>query len=266
MIATGTTIEVDGLKTRYLEEGSGPVLLLLHGNASGSTADVYTPTMSQLADYGLRVIAFDLPGYGGTDNPPENSQAFRADFNLKFMDALGIDKATVVGHSGSGTPALLMTFAHPERVSGMVVLGTGSVLPTLPEGNSSGEVSPKGPLPTIDEMREVMKDQLYNHALITEEMLQFRVSVARPRLPGTAPQPGGGGGTPMWQRLADLPVPLLLIYGENDRNQAAERFHLLKERVPSLNMHLLERCRHIIHLDRPEAFVKLVGEFAAANG
>ena len=265
MIATDRTITVDGLKTRYLEEGSGPVLLLMHGAASGSTADVWSRTMGRLAGYGLRVVAPDLPGFGATDDPPEVSVGYRVGFMFKFMDALGIDRASLVGHSASGTPALQMAFAHPERIISVVVLGTGSLLPTLPEGNSSGEVSPSGPLPTIEEMREVLKDQLYDHSLITDEVLEFRVRVARPRLAGqpTAGQPAGGGGSPLWQRLTELPMPLLLIYGENDRNEAAARARLLKERVPSLNLHLLERCRHMIQWDRSDRFVELVGEFVS---
>src|SRR5688572_13022299 len=149
MIATDSTIEVDGLKTRYLEEGSGPVLLLPHGAASGSTADVWTRTMGKLAAFGLRVVAPDLPGFGATDDPPDFSPAYRTEFVRKFMDAMGIDRASIVGHSASGTPALQMAFTHPERVTSVIVLGTGSLLPTLPEGNSSGEVTPAGPLPTI---------------------------------------------------------------------------------------------------------------------
>jgi pimeloyl-ACP methyl ester carboxylesterase len=102
--------------------------------------------------------------------------------------------------------------------------------------------------------------------LITDEVLEFRVRVARPRLAGqpTAGQ-SGGSGTPLWQRLTELPMPLLLIYGENDRNEAAARARLLTERVPSLNLHLLERCRHMIQWDRADRFVELVGEFATSR-
>ncbi len=56
-------IKVDGLKTRYLEEGTGPAVVFLHGASLGSSADVYQDTLERLAKGGYRAIAFDQPGY-----------------------------------------------------------------------------------------------------------------------------------------------------------------------------------------------------------
>jgi 2-hydroxy-6-oxonona-2,4-dienedioate hydrolase len=64
-------VQVDGLKTRYLEEGSGPEVLLLHGASLGSSADVWERNLAPLARHGLRALAFDQPGFGLTDNPPD---------------------------------------------------------------------------------------------------------------------------------------------------------------------------------------------------
>jgi pimeloyl-ACP methyl ester carboxylesterase len=61
-------IEVQGLRIRTLEEGSGPALLLLHGASLGSSADVWAGNLSDLAARGLRVIACDQPGFGLSDN------------------------------------------------------------------------------------------------------------------------------------------------------------------------------------------------------
>src|SRR5205807_573348 len=97
--ATERKVKVDGLNVRYLEEGSGPALILLHGAALGSSADVWERHLQPLAAKGLRVLAYDRPGYGGTDDPTDGSAAYQQGFVLKFMDALGIDKAGIVGHS-----------------------------------------------------------------------------------------------------------------------------------------------------------------------
>ena len=59
-------IQVDGLKTRYIEDGSGPAVICLHGASLGSSADVFERNLGPLAKAGLRVIAYDQPGFGLT--------------------------------------------------------------------------------------------------------------------------------------------------------------------------------------------------------
>lgn len=59
-------IVVDGLKTRYVEEGIGVPVLLLHGLALGSSLEVYEKSIPRLAKAGLRAIAYDLPAFGRT--------------------------------------------------------------------------------------------------------------------------------------------------------------------------------------------------------
>src|SRR5688572_16889591 len=122
-------VTVAGLRTRYFEQGEGPAVILLHGASLGSTADVFRRNLAPLADFGLRVIAYDQPGFGLSDDPPDWGIGFRTKFILQFMDALGIEKAALVGHSQAGNMAAELALSHPDRVSKVVVLGTGSLLP-----------------------------------------------------------------------------------------------------------------------------------------
>src|SRR5919109_1531657 len=123
------SLRVDGLKVRCLEQGRGAAVLLLHGASLGSSADVWTRNLAPLASHGLRVIAPDLPGFGGTDNPTDNSVAYRRRFVPMFMDALKIDRAALVGHSQAGRIALDLAIGEPQRVTKLVILATGSLLP-----------------------------------------------------------------------------------------------------------------------------------------
>src|SRR3954466_11054302 len=95
-------VTVAGLRTRYIEEGQGPAVILLHGASLGSAADVWKRNLAPLAAFGLRVIAYAQPGVGLSADPPDWSVGFRTAFILKFMDALGIEKAALVGHSQAG--------------------------------------------------------------------------------------------------------------------------------------------------------------------
>lgn len=123
------SIQVDSLKVRYLEEGSGPAVVLLHGASLGSSADVWEGTLGALARGGFRVLAYDQPGFGHSDNPRDFTVSYRTGFIVKFMSALGINKACLIGHSQAGGMAIRLALEQCERVGNIVIIGTGSLLP-----------------------------------------------------------------------------------------------------------------------------------------
>src|SRR5689334_24364900 len=86
-------VTVDGLTLRYIEQGEGPAVILLHGASLGSSADVFIRNLAPLARAGFRAIAFDQPGFGLSDVPTDLSPAYRRDSIPKFMDALGLKQA-----------------------------------------------------------------------------------------------------------------------------------------------------------------------------
>ncbi len=72
---------------------------------------------------------------------------------------------------------------------------------------------------------------------------------------------GGGKGESPWERVARCPVPLLMLYGENDRADVARRARKAKELNPTLNLQLLPRCAHLLQWDAAEQFAELAGRF-----
>src|SRR5436190_910330 len=84
---------------RYLEQGRGEPLILLHGASLGSSADSFKRNLQALSDAGFRAISVDRPGYGGSDGPQEVTGSGHASFILRFMDTLGLEQAVLVGHS-----------------------------------------------------------------------------------------------------------------------------------------------------------------------
>ena len=93
---------VDGLSTRYLEVGSGPAVIMLHGAQAYLSADIFTGVMEPIADGGFRVIAYDQPGYGLSDDPSDYRVSYRMAFITKLMDVLDIESAALVGHAHGG--------------------------------------------------------------------------------------------------------------------------------------------------------------------
>jgi pimeloyl-ACP methyl ester carboxylesterase len=269
-------IEVEGLRIRTLEEGKGPAVLLLHGASLGSSADVWTGNLAGLAAHGLRAIACDQPGFGLSDNPEDPSVAYRTRFVLAFMDALRLEKAHLIGHSQSGRIAVSLALEHGERVSRVLVLGTGSLLPPPPgRGPTEGAEGEDGGAaePTLEETRKLLEESVFDTALITPAALQtrHRMSTGKNfRAFLERRQTRGGDGKeskqskPLWQRLAEVPAPLRLIYGRED-GHAAERAALALELHPGLDLHLVERCKHLVQWDAAEEFAALSGSFLAGK-
>jgi 2-hydroxy-6-oxonona-2,4-dienedioate hydrolase len=272
-------VTVDGRNVRYLEAGAGVPAILLHGSSLGSSADVFRRNLSALARQGIRAIAVDLPGFGKSDAADGLSGAQRKDFVLRFMDALGLPRAALIGHSAAGTPVVSTALAHPERVSHVIILGTGSLLPPLE--TAAGQVGARGEAaqarleermvrqePTLADTRALLEANLFRHELITPPELELRHqnSIGRcfeefvKRHAEAQAQEGGGkskDAVPLWQRLAELKMPLLLIYGRQDRARATERATLLKERYPQLDLHFAEGCKHLVPWDAAELFHQL---------
>ncbi len=259
-------VTVDGLRLRLIEAGQGPAVLFLHGASLGSSADVFRRNLPAFARAGFRAIAFDAPGFGRSDVPADHSLAYRRAVVPKLLDALGVKKAALVGHSQAGTVAVALALQHPSRISHVIVLGTGSLLPPLPGSPPRPERNVPDREPSLGDTRAALEATLVHRELATDEAValrhgfctgaQFAAAVAR----AAAKEPPGAGPA-LWERLTTLSVPLLMIYGRQDRAQALERATLLKEKYPQLDLRLIDDCHHLVPWDAADEFARLTIEF-----
>src|SRR4051794_24439602 len=108
-----STVLVDGLRLRYVEVGSGPAVLLVHG--IGSTLEYWRGNMDALAEH-HRVIAIDLPGSGFSERGPRvPSLSEVAGLLVHFLDALHINKVSLVGVSMGALICLEIALLYPDR-------------------------------------------------------------------------------------------------------------------------------------------------------
>ncbi len=259
-------IDVGGLAIRYFEEGSGHPVILLHGGSLGSSADVFRRNMAPLAASGFRPIAFDSPGFGLSGVPADHSNAYRARAITGFMDALGLSRAAIVAHSQAGGPAAQLALKSPERVSHLVVLGTGSLLPPADDSMKEPGVARTQPAevkasdmrePSLDETRQQLEWNLFHPEFATAEELAHRhsMSVGRnfaahlARTEYAEQQPPKPPATPLWQRLIEVKPPLRLMFGRQDRSWAYKRAMKLKDIYPALDLLILEDCKHMVPWD-----------------
>jgi pimeloyl-ACP methyl ester carboxylesterase len=118
----GRLVDVRGRRVHVVERGSGPVLLLVHGFGA-STHDFEEHVLDPLAAT-HRVVALDLFGFGWSERRDDFAYGWPlwSDQIIGTMDALGIAKATVVGHSMGGAVGAVLAARHPERVERLVLV------------------------------------------------------------------------------------------------------------------------------------------------
>lgn len=127
----GRFITVDGVRLHYLERGTGPALVLLHGNGVDAADWVHSGLFDAAAER-YRVIAFDRPGFGYSARPRSTlwTPAHQARLLHHALEQLGVDSAIVVGHSWGALVALAMGLRAPDFVRGLVLV-SGYYYPNL---------------------------------------------------------------------------------------------------------------------------------------
>jgi len=132
--------EVNGLRVRYYEAGSGEPLILLHGGRLTvfNSANMWARNVNSLAR-DFHVFALDRYGYGMTGAYPDDDFTYEreVEFLLDFLDAMDLRRVHIAGNSSGAAVGLLFSLAHPERVSTLTLVAVG---PHTPGGRSKGDI------------------------------------------------------------------------------------------------------------------------------
>ncbi|WP_367651409.1 alpha/beta fold hydrolase [Cupriavidus basilensis] len=179
-------IDVAGIKTRYLEAGSpsAPVVILLHG-AAGSLENF----LANIAEYArhFRVLAIDMVGAGWTDKP---DYPYTPNVYVKhlrgFMDALGIERAALVGNALGSTVAVYFAKRWPERVRRLVLVGIGAIISDQASFDRfmAGVKSRRGntaEAPTWENVHHVFKNLLLREEDRLDELIALRLEIYQTR-------------------------------------------------------------------------------------
>ena len=269
------TIEVEGISTGYLTGGAGGTpLVLLHG--VGTSAGEWTWVLPALARSRL-VYAIDLPGYDGSSEPSDYSPAFTARFIGAFLDAVGVDRAVVVGNSFGGLVALHLALCEPERVCGLVLVdsaGLGqSVNPTIVRLVLPGE----GQLvAALEETPPGAFQRAFRRALlmfarpwqIPPRWLTDQYKVAQVRhFTETTRQSLltvvglMGQREVLLDRLPQLQMPTLIVWGIEDKVIPVWHATAAVTRLNKGSLKLIPSCGHLPHVEQPKRFVVTLEEF-----
>ncbi|MBW3669253.1 MAG: haloalkane dehalogenase [Actinobacteria bacterium] len=262
----------DGLRVHYVDEGTGDVVLLLHGEPSWSY--LYRKMIPPLVDAGFRVVAPDLVGFGRSDKPAsrhdytyERHVAWMRSAIIEGLDLRGI---TLVGQDWGGLIGLRLAAEHEDRFARIVAANTG-----LPTGDQRlGEafmawrqfsqdvpVFPAGrivaggcAMPVSDEVIAAY-DAPFPDEAFKEAARQFPVLV-----PAAPDDPAASANRAAWEVLTTWEKPFLCAFSDNDPiTKGGERVFL--ERVPGTagQPHTtIEGGGHFLQEDKGEELARVV--------
>lgn len=255
--------------TNYHDEGSGHPVLLLHGSGPGVTAWAnWRLVIPKLAPY-RRVIAPDLVGFGYTQRPEDvrYGMATWTRQAIDLLDALGIEKADLVGNSFGGGLALRLAIDHPDRIDRLVLMGSvGVSFPITP-----GLDAVWGYTPSVENMRRIMGMFMYDTSLATDDLieLRYRASIEpgfQESFSRMFPAPRQDGVEEMASPEAAIRAlrhKTLIIHGRDDQIIPLDNAYRLLELIDDAQLHVFGHCGHWTQIEQNEGFCRLVNDFLA---
>ena len=271
-------VRVDGVDLQYLEAGSGPPLLLLHGHEQSATSWRWViPVLARTH----RVLALSLPGHGksapavGGYAPGRDLAPLVAD----FLDTLGVGSLHVVGNSVGGAVALRMALADPARVRTLTLVDSAGLgrevnpllaLNTLPfigelaimmarmPGGDMGRTSMSTAMLFAQPSRVPAEFFTEQHAL-GRRPGQLEASTAMAR----ALFDTNGQREVLLDQLPTLTMPTLVVWGGCDYVLPPSQAQAAVDRLPHGRLALLADCGHLPHVECPDRFATVLSEWLA---
>jgi pimeloyl-ACP methyl ester carboxylesterase len=274
------TLSLHGDEVRYVKAGSGPVLVLIHGILGSRRS--WAQLMSLLVQ-DFTVIAPDLLGHGDSAKP-------RGDYSLgahagrlrDLLDALEVERVTLVGHSLGGGVAMQFVWLFPQRCERLVLVASGGLgrdvslilrAPTLP---GAEWVLPLVSQPWLLRGGELLAGQLRRVGLRSgpdlEELWRGYVSLGDAETRRaflatirTVVDPGGQSVSALEWLPALARTPTLLVWGDRDRLIPVAHAVAAQQAIPGSRLEVFERAGHLPHLSDPPRFAALLQEFVATS-
>lgn len=236
---------VDGLHITGSDTGKGPVALLLHG--WGSDHKTFTPLLPALAGY--RVVAPDLPGFGGSQPPPEAwSVRDYAEFTSSLLKKLKITEVDLlIGHSFGGRISLEMLGLNLVPCRQAVLLASHGLPESASLKRSSVKILAKtGKVLTAawpESTRNTLRRRLYRLAG-SEDYLNSGV------MKDTFVKIINQDATEL---ASQIKSPVKLIYGDQDQTTPIRLGQRLEQLIPAAKLVVVSGAGHYVHIDQPQA-------------
>lgn len=258
----------EGIKVAYVDEGKGDqTILFIHG--LGSYLPAWKKNIEGLKGQ-YRCIAIDLPGYGKSSKGKyEGSMRFYATVVSEFIDALGLDKVTLAGHSMGGQIVIVTALAYPDKVDKLVLVAPAG-FETFTKGQRQwfrDVMTATGvKLTTVEQIKINLAYNFYRLPKDAEFMITDRINMRTASdfdgycyiIPQSVQ---GMVDDPVYEFLPRIQQPTLVVFGEND-NLIPNRYlnpgateKVAKDgagRIPNAELHLLPKAGHFVQFEKAD--------------
>jgi pimeloyl-ACP methyl ester carboxylesterase len=265
------SVTVNGLKIDYLAAGTGQPVVLLHG---WPTSSYLWRNLIPVIAKNHRVIAPDLPGFGGSDKPLD--ETYSLDFYdgvlTGFLDQLELERVSLVVHDLGGPIGLVWAIRRPERLERLVVLDT-IAYPDLPLRMRLGLKLLRVPLVKNwiagpSGIAFTMRVATANKRALTREVIRqyqkpFRRTAARQVLLKTMTDLDLAGLREIAEGLKSLDVPALIVWGRKDPALTLSIARRLQADLPRSELIVLDKSSHFLQEDEPEKVAELIRQFCS---
>jgi pimeloyl-ACP methyl ester carboxylesterase len=268
-------IEVNGINVHYKTYGQGePTFVLLHG--FGASLFSWREVTAPLAEFGT-VIAYDRPAFGLTERPltweGENpySQEAQVELVIGLMDALGVERAILVGNSAGGTIAMLTALKYPQRVQSLILADPA----VYAGGGAPAWIRPLLRTPQMRHLGPLVSRQIQTRGPELIELAWHDPSKITPEILEGYQKPLriADWDKALWEltlasresglaeRLGELTLPTLVITGDDDRIVPTEQSLRLAQELPNAQLAVIPQAGHVPHEECPAEFMQAVAEF-----
>jgi len=240
---------------RFVDEGQGDVLLLLHGLFGAlSNWDSVINTFSDR----YRVIIPLLPIY---EMPiRQASLEGLVAYIEKFVALKSLDDLTLLGNSLGGHLAILYTFKNPEQVRRLVLTGSSGLF----ENGMGGSFPKRG---SYDYIAERVAYTFYDPAVASKELIDevFEITSSIPKCMSIVAIAKSAQRNNVAKDLPKIQVPTLLVWGLNDTITPAEVGHEFNRLIADSELHFIDKCCHAPMMECPNRFNELLDNWLAKN-
>ena len=258
------TATVYGAKIHYLEAGTGPAVILLHG--LGGDATNWASTIAPLAAK-FHVLALDQIGFGHSDKPMLNYRvATLVDFLDGFMKQAGVERASLVGNSLGGFTAVAFALAHPEKVERLVLVdAAGFAVPKDMDPRTLDALNPS----TRAQAKTILTMIFYNQAYTTDAaadlMLARRVAANDGYTVQRFIDSIVRGEDALDGKLGVIKQPTLILWGREDKLTPLALGERFKKEIAGSELLVLDQCGHVPQLEKAAEFNAAVIKFLSGE-
>lgn len=251
-------LTVNGLNINYKISGSGDrYAVILQGWGTGLT--VYDSVAAAFPE-GYKVLQFDLPGFGESDEPPEpwDVDGF-TDFFIALISELGIKKTSLIGHSYGGRMIIKLSARKdlPFEVEKIVLIDSAGVLPVR-------TLKQKIKIRQYKIIKKIFDLKLF-YAMFPELVDDWRMRQgsedyrrATPVMRQCLVKAVNEDLTPL---LDGIPWECLLVWGDKDTATPMRDAHIMEERIKNSGLVVFQGCGHYSFLEDPERFRSVIRAF-----